>query len=272
MDNNTKLPIPVNQKQIEMKQKLVKVGKALGWSAATLGIATTFIGAFAVSPLLAMPALGGVYFVGKKMLNNTIYESFKDVAFVLRKNRNTAKIFQDESRIDIYNKMLGFNNREKAAFLQLQGLVGLSKCEQLAKNGKPIIYQTISHRPVISILERLDKLGYISEFNAISKGKSHLILPKLSFGNIKDLKDTVNMYDLKFKLTDKKIDLLNDKELQKAFPAVFNEKKGIINKFGLEQEKNGSFTLQYKKQMNLRKNCQSKLLHKKNKLILLKSF
>lgn len=93
MDNNTKLPVPVNQKQIQIKQKFMKAGKALGWSAATLGVGTIFAGAFAISPILAIPALVGTYFAGKKMLNNTIYESFKDVVFVLRKNRNTAQIF-----------------------------------------------------------------------------------------------------------------------------------------------------------------------------------
>ena len=67
---NENLPVVVDEKTRkinEIKEKLIRAGKAIGYSALTGGLV---MGA-AVFPVAFIPAIAGATFTGLKVLNNT---------------------------------------------------------------------------------------------------------------------------------------------------------------------------------------------------------
>ncbi len=245
--------LPVVMGERNLTQTLKKSGiKAIKIAASSLGL-LAFSAGFAAStiamPVLAVPSMIAAIFSAQKLLNNTKYKSYKDLAFITGKHNGKTKIYQDVTRVDLTAKMKGMANIEKIAFMQLQTIIGLTKFNQLDKKGNEIIFETDSHRVNQKTFRKLQELGYIKEYDERFLRDSRLILPKLAFGNVKGFKNKTGMYRINFKLTGKPLEL-EDKDLRRYFPMVFGEQNGIIAKCGYNfiKESDGSLTIDYKPQ------------------------
>ena len=199
----------------------------------------------AVFPPLAVPFLATTLYTSQKLLNNTYYKSFKDLAFIARKNKDSIKIYQDVLRPDIFKILTGLDKREKLGFLQLQTLVGMTKFDAYTNTGNPLTLQTDSHGIVRKTFQKLTELGYLQNYEETYLKETGLLLPKLAFSNF-DLKTKTSMYNMRFQRTEKVIDF-DDPEFKKMFPMVFAQ-RGILGKQGYEIQKkeNGEFFINYK--------------------------
>ena len=160
-----------------------------------------------------------------------MYKSFKDLAFIAKKNGENTKIYQDVLRPDIFRKIIGFDNREKLGFLQLQALVGICKFDVNDRNGNPLTLETDSHGIIRNTFLKLNELGYIQNYEEKHIKDSRLILPKLAFAN-NDISKKISIYNMKFQRTSKNIDF-EDPKFRKMFPMVFSQ-RGILAKRGYE--------------------------------------
>lgn len=237
------LPVKSNGNlPVKIKSSIKKSAKILGYSAVVLALA----GVAVFAPVLAIPSVLGMGYGVQKILNSTVYKSYPDLALLARHSGKNIKIVQDAFKPDLLKHLLKLPNREKAGFMQLQTLVGLSKMPYLDENGVPFSFETDSHGVIRKSLMNLQKLGYIQNYQESFLKNSHLIAPKLAVGNFKGIKDTVEMYHINFDRTDKPIDLY-DKNLQKSFPLVFSKKSGLFakNNFDLIKNDDGSFSVDY---------------------------
>lgn len=237
------LPVKSNGNlPVKIKSSIKKSAKILGYSAGVLALA----GVAVFAPVLAIPSVLCMGYGVQKIFNSTVYKSYPDLAFLARHSGKNIKIVQDAFRPDLLKYLLKLPNREKAGFMQLQTLVGLSKMPYLDENGVPFSFETDSHGVIRKSLMNLQKLGYIQNYQESFLKNSHLIAPKLAVGNFKGIKDTVEMYHINFDRTDKPIDLY-DKNLQKSFPLVFSKKSGLFakNNFDLIKNDDGSFSVDY---------------------------
>lgn len=75
------------------------------------------------APIFTIPAVAVGLYAAQKFANNTIYKSYKDLAFVVKRKGKNMKIYQDAVRPDLLREMAGLDKREKYGFLQLQALV-----------------------------------------------------------------------------------------------------------------------------------------------------
>lgn len=253
MKNN--LPMTINQNNKiskKIKNTISKSGKIAGYSLALL--IGTVIGI--TMPVLALPAVAGVAYSGQKLLNNTIFKSYKDLSLITAKNKSSTKIYQDPFRIDILKVVNKLTDKEKAGFLQMQTILGLGRLDKLDKRGNRRLYKTDTHGIVRATLKDLNKLGYIQNYEEKFIKQSNLIFPKLAFGNIKSLREKKNMYNVKFEIGEKPLDI-EDEELKKIFPLIFNKKKGIVSKYGYSiNMKDGTWTVDYKGKSNDTKNSE----------------
>lgn len=226
----------------KIKSSIKKSAKILGYSAGVLALA----GVAVFAPVLAIPSVLCMGYGVQKIFNSTVYKSYPDLALLARHSGKNIKIVQDAFRPDLLKHLLKLPNREKAGFMQLQTLVGLSKMPYLDENGVPFSFETDSHGVIRKSLMNLQKLGYIQNYQESFLKNSHLIAPKLAVGNFKGIKDTVEMYHINFDRTDKPIDLY-DKNSQKSFPLVFSKKSGLFvkNNFDLIKNDDGSFSVDY---------------------------
>lgn len=254
MEDKTKNNLPVVKKNIlpvQLKNKISKIGKILGLSSSTALLFGTSVISAAVFPPLVIPSAIALLYSTQKLLNQTVYTSHKDIAFITRKVNNNIKIFQDVSKISINHKLMKMSSIDKTAFIQLQAIVGMSKLNEFDKNGNSICFETDTHTVVRKTLKKLANAGFLenySESNIQHNNKNlskHLILPKLAFGNIKDLKNKVEMYNVKFQLGNK-IDI-NDSKLKELFPLVFSTKNGLLSKYNYDiiQHSDGSLSIDY---------------------------
>lgn len=131
--------LPVVHKNIlpdNIKKGISKMGKITGYTAMTGLFATAYIASMTLSPVLILPSMFGLLYSSQKLLNQTLYQSHKDVAFITKKNKNTTKIYQDVLRPDISIKLKDMSEIDKAAFMQLQAIVGISKLNRLDRKRK----------------------------------------------------------------------------------------------------------------------------------------
>lgn len=217
-------------------------GSALAFSASTIG----FVASAAMMPVLTLPIGALELYTAQKLLNNTIYKSYKDLAFIAKKHGPNMKIYQDVVRPDILSILMGLDDRQKLGFLQLQALVGMTKFDTLGKDGSPITLETDSHGIIRKTFQTLSELGYLQNYEETFLKNSRLILPKLAFGNTK-IGKTTPVYNMKFQKTDRAIDF-EDPAFRKMFPAVFG-KRGVIAKQGYEiaKDEDGKLTINYPK-------------------------
>lgn len=246
MENKNNLPVEVkNNLPAKIKKAGLKALKVAGLGIASLGLGAAFLGTFAVAPLLSIPTLAAFAYTGQKFLTNTIFKNYKDLAFVTKKHGNNIKIYQDIIRPDMIREVSRLNPIEKIGFMQLQAIVGLSKfSSQNFKQENPT-FETDTHSLLQKTFNSLESLGYINNYSETFKKTSNLIGPKLAMGNLKNLTEKTDFYNVQFNISNKKIDL-EDENLRKAFPLVFSKKRGILNKYNLVQNYDGSLEIDYK--------------------------
>ena len=246
MENKNNLPIEVKSNlPAKIKKAGLKALKVTGLGLASLGLGATFLGTFAFAPLLSIPSLAAFAYTGQKFLTNTLFKNYKDLAFVTQNHGENIKIYQDIIRPDIIKEVSKLTSREKLGFMQLQAIVGLSKfTSQNFKEENPT-FETDTHSVLQKTFKTLNDLGYINNYSESFKKTSNLIGPKLAMGNFKNLTEKTDFYNVQFNISDKHIDL-NDENLKKAFPLVFSEKRGILNKYDLVQNYDGSLEIDYK--------------------------
>ena len=238
--------------------QLQKRGKILG-SSLIFGTSTiAFVASATTFPWLSLPLLGTSLYTGQKVLNNTLYKSFKDLAFVARKKGNNMYIEQDVLRPDIFRLVRGLDTREKLGFLQLQTLIGMTKFDANDKNGNPLTLETISHGMVRNTFQKLNELGYIQNYQEQHTKDRKLMFAKLAFANLDFMKNT-SMFKMTFQRTNKPIDF-EDPDFRRMFPMVFG-KNGLLAKKGytIVMNQDGSTSIDYgNKNEEKRKNKQVK--------------
>lgn len=246
MENKNNLPVEVkNNLPAKIKKAGLKALKVAGLGLASLGLGAVFLGTFAVAPLLSVPTLAAFAYTGQKFLTNTLFKNYKDLAFVTKNHGENIKIYQDIIRPDMIKEVSKLTSREKLGFMQLQAIVGISKFASQNFKGENPTFETDTHSVLQKTFKNLDNLGYINNYRETFKKTSNLIGPKLAMGNLKNLTEKTDFYNVQFNMPDKPIDL-NDENLQKAFPLVFSEKHGILNKYNLVQNYDGSLEIDYK--------------------------
>lgn len=83
----------------------LKCGKIIGSATAFAGSTIAFVGSAALMPPLIIPVGLITLYTSQKLLNNTLYKSYKDLAFIVRKSGKNQKIFQDVMRPDLLKKL-----------------------------------------------------------------------------------------------------------------------------------------------------------------------
>lgn len=246
--------LPVVQKQLlptNIKNGLSKAGKIAGFGSLSGGLLIAYMASFAISPLLVLPTAAGFLYSTQQLLNQTLYHSHKDIAFITKRRGSTEKIYQDVLRPDISLKLQGMSEVDKAAFLQLQAIIGLSKLHRFDKNGNPMQFETDSHSVVQKTFRKLESIGLLKNYSEtpkkqlLNKNKqmySHLLLPKLAFGNIGGIKKKVPIYNIKFQLGEKRIDI-HDPNLIRAFPMIFSSRAGLLSRYNYNIIQNTDSTL-----------------------------
>ena len=243
-----KLPVKVENKTVVTKVKngSKKAIKILGSGILAFGFCIGIVASGAIAPILIAPMMVGSVFSMQNFLNNTKYTSYKDLAFITAKHKGNTKIYQDVTRIDMTSKIRDLSDTEKVGFMQLQTLIGLTKFKPIDKKGREITFETDTHSINQKTFRKLQELGYIKDYEEKYLKNTRLVLPKLAFGNIKGMKKKVKIYNVKFKLTGKPVNL-DDADLRRYFPMVFGEKNGIIAKKGYNfiKEQDGILTIDY---------------------------
>lgn len=255
---NSNLPvIQKNTLPAELKKVISsRAGKAVifgGLTALSAGLlySAAFLAPIGL-PVFAYGALG--------LAKNSILRSYKDLAFVVRNKKDSVKISQDPTRIDLMTKLIGKSKSEKVAFMQLQAIVGLSKINSLPENLRFKRIETDTHGIVSSAFRKLNNLGIITDLtiepktNLFGKQKrsSHFI-EKLAIGNVHPKDLFINKEDIEkvsFLLANE-VDI-NDKKLRETFPFVFGKEGskthiGILAKYGWKIINNpdGSLSIDY---------------------------
>lgn len=243
---NKNLPIEVkNNLPAKIKKAGLKTLKVTGLGLASLGLGAAFLGTFAIAPLLSIPTLAAFAYTGQKFLTNTLFKNYKDLAFVTKKHGENIKIYQDIIRPNIIKEVSKLNSREKLGFMQLQAIVGMSKFASQNFKGINPTFETDTHSILQKTFKNLENLGYINNYSETFKKTSNLLGPKLAMGNLKNLTEKTDFYNVQFNISDKPIDL-NNENLRKAFPLVFSEKRGLLNKYNIIQNYDGSLEIDYK--------------------------
>ena len=221
----TDLPVVTGSRSIieNIKRVGTKSAKILGHGAAFLGLTAAMGISTALFPVLVPPTFIGAIIQGQRLANNTIYKGYKDLSFITSKKGNNILISQDVTRYDLTAKMKGMNNGEKAAFMQLQAIIGVSKFKPYNSKGEEHTFQTFSHRINQKTFRKLRDLGYIKDYEDKFWKKKRIALAKLGFGNPKDAMKKEDIYDIRFKLTGKPMDL-EDPELRRYFPMLFSDR------------------------------------------------
>ena len=247
MENKSNLPIEINNNKLTKKIKSAGINslKFAGLSLAVLGSAAAFVGALTFSPILLPPTILLAAYTGQKVLNHTQFKSYKDLDFIIKKHKGNYKIFQDLFRPAMLKEFSKLNQKQKVGLMQLQAIVGISKFQSGKLSANNPTFETDTHSLLQKTFKNLEKTGYINNYSEIFFKKSNLIVSKIALGNFKDLGKPTDFYNIRFNISDKKIDL-NDENLHKAFPLVFSEKYGILNKYGIIQNSDGSYQIDYK--------------------------
>ena len=256
MENKSILPIEIKKNKLPEKIKNATMNglKFAGLSLAVLGSSGAFIGALAFSPILLPPTILLAAYTGQKVLNHTQFKSYKDLDFIIKKHNGNYKIFQDFFRPSMLKEFSKLNQKEKIGLMQLQAIVGISKFQSDKLSADNPTFETDTHSLLQKTFKILEKVGYINNYSETFFKKSNLTVSKLALGNFKDLGKSTDFYNVTFNISDKKIDL-NNENLHKAFPLVFSSKYGILNKYGIIQNPDGSYQIDYKNRypFNIRK-------------------
>lgn len=111
MPDKSNLPMVIENKNKldKLKKTMSRTGKFVGYSLATGGL---IIGGVLFPPAF-VPGIVGAYFTGQKALNNSVYQEYKDLAFITKRTKNNINIVQDSSKISVLKELKGLTNIEK---------------------------------------------------------------------------------------------------------------------------------------------------------------
>lgn len=237
MLTNNKLPIEKKRKINRIKEGMKRAGRiALDTGVSLAGITLSAIGGPITSTIGMATFVVSLTKAGKEIIYK---KPNKDSMFVTRNNlKRETTLSQDVTSIKAFQKMKGLKSHEKAALMGIEMLVGIQNYKQQfadqnknkENNTYSHIFKTTTHGINIKTIEALEKLGYIDIVEKEPANKSLLLLEKLQFKQYKEIGQTLKaqlkfdketlesqkkqMYALKFKLTDKPLDL---EELYKQY-------------------------------------------------------
>lgn len=278
MENPSNLPIAYDPKMASRANASDNVKRALKIMGG-VGIGMVGIVAGAASSVITVPALAaavnGVGFAtfvagASSSAINAVCRREKDLMFEARKKLDGRYyLFQ---KVDSLKYVKDLHPYDIAGVMTLNTIVGLGRYQgvlqnskMIEENGKKVYKQgfaTKTHSINIKNFELLAQLGYISIDSVEDRGTSKLIVEKLTVGNnTEKKKQEIPMSLIKFKLTDKKINLVDFYLAYKTGKfrvpgekrigtVLFNEKHGILrpdNPKGLSivYDKFGRETIEY---------------------------
>ena len=191
--------------QVNLQERIRNLAKA---TVGELELSGGMLGLFLAPELspICLPAMldGGIRF-SDVITNNSI----KDSLFIVNKNHK-SNIWGYTDRISQTAKLkdaltLSLTNDKIGAF-SIQGMNMFTQLQK-SRNGIDITYSTHSQGQTAAFLKMLEKEGYIKDFVRADGGKQSLAFEKLLFGNTDNLFKKEQMYEMSFKLTDKKFDI-----------------------------------------------------------------
>ena len=260
MDKVSNLPVEVknnlpmeqkrnNKRRIEGVKRIGKIILNAGIAGTGLALMSTVGGPVAATIGTGMWFIGGI-----NAGQNIILKKQKDSMFTTTKNmKGEIYLAQDSTNIKAFQKLKGLLPQEKAAVMGLELFVGLQNYQQqfedtnkkmeTARESENNVYSqvftTCTHGVNIKTIEALEKLGYLQIESKEPKRKSNLIFEKLGFKQYQEVKETLlaqmsfdkekmkehqkQVYEIKFKITDKPLDL---DEVYKQYLEV-KDTKGI---------------------------------------------
>lgn len=191
--------------QVNLQERIRNLAKAI---VGELELSGGMLGLFLAPELspICLPAMldGGIRF-SDVITNNSI----KDSLFIVNKNHK-SNIWGYTDRISQTAKLkdaltLSLTNDKIGAF-SIQGMNMFTQLQK-SRNGIDITYSTHSQPQTAAFLKMLEKEGYIKDLVRADGGKQSLAFEKLMFGNTDNLFKKEQMYEMSFKLTDKKFDI-----------------------------------------------------------------
>ena len=263
-DNKNYLPIEVKNtgliKSPNVSDRFKRALKIVGG----VGVGTVGFIVGGASALIPIPALATtasaigfattVYGLSGSVIN-AVFRRDKDLMFEARKKLDGRYyLFQ---KVDSLKYARGLTPYEVAGLMALNTIVGLARYQGVLEhkmafqeNGKNVYKPGFATRTWginIKNFKILEELGYISIDEEKPAGKSNMLIEKMTVGNTKGLreviakKEKVDMTLIKFKITDKKINLIDFylafKKKQYRVPGekriadiIFDEKHGLLRK------------------------------------------
>ena len=231
-DNKNYLPIEVkNTGLIKSPNTSDRVKRALkiagGFGVGVIGVVMGGVSTLIPIPALATAASAAgfattVYGLSGSVIN-AAFRRDKDLMFEARKKFDGRYyLFQ---KVDSLKYARGLTPYEIAGLMTLNTIVGLARYQGMLEhrmafqeNGKNVYkpgFATKTHSINVKNFKILNDLGYISIDEEKSAGKSNLLIEKMTVGNTRGLresikkKEKVDMTLIKFKITDKKINLID---------------------------------------------------------------
>lgn len=243
MSNENKSLMPINTGlAIQQKRNIKRIGdgfKRVGKVMLNSGLSVVTLGTAAIiGGPVAFPVGAGVSAIlAANAFQEARYNRTKDSMFMTKRNINgEVSLWQDA--LKSASKIKGFEPHEKGAAMGLEMLVGLEKYkQQFADKKKQLdpardeseygVYSTVfttkTHGINIKTIEALENLGYLQIESKEPKNKSLLLVEKIGFKQYNEAKEAAvakiksdeetlkkhqkQMYEIKFKLTDKPVDL-----------------------------------------------------------------
>jgi hypothetical protein len=263
-DNKNYLPIEVkNTGLIKSPNTSDRVKRALKIAGGVgVGVLGGIIGGASV--LIPIPALATtasaigfattVYGLSGSVIN-AAFRRDKDLMFEARKKLDGRYYFFQ--KVDSLKYARGLTPYEVAGLMTLNTVVGLARYQGVLEhkmafeeNGKNVYkpgFATKTHSINIKNFKVLEELGYISIDEEKPAGSTKLFVEKMTVGNTKGLRESfkkkqkVDLTLIKFKITDKKINLIDFYLAYKTGKyrvpgerrianVMFNEEHGILRK------------------------------------------
>lgn len=245
MSNENKALIPINTGlAIQQKRNIKRIGdgaKRVGKVLLSSGLSVASLGASAVigGPIAFSVGMGAYTILAANALQEARYKRTKDSMFMTKRNiKGEISLFQDAWNLKNFSKIKGFEPHEKGAAMGLEMLVGLEQHKQQFADQKkklepsrdseeygvyPTVFATKTHGINIKTIEALENLGYLQIESKEPKNKSILLAEKIGFKQYKEAREAAvakiksneeelkkhqkQMFEIKFKLTDKPVDL-----------------------------------------------------------------
>lgn len=212
----------INGKRADLFRRIGKIVKSTAFGLASL---TTAVVGSAVVPYFVPGIIGaglgsgvmiGGMIAGIKGLydgaKNTLYREESDLMFVTKRNTDKSIGIYQNTKFNLAKNMKGYAPEERAAMMQLQGLVGFSRYKDslvdssytVRPDGTKVYdqeFSTQTHSVNLRTFEAMEKLGLIEIVKKDNmtgrtlftrrpkEKKSLLITERIGFDNKRDLKD-----------------------------------------------------------------------------------